>query len=83
MTVVKWLDVNKLSLNIGKTLFMILDGVDTFSDLSVSYGNSVLTIKEVHSLKYLGLMIDHKLSFSDHYIAHVRKKSYEANRCHV
>ena len=73
MTVMKWLDVNKLSLNIGKTLFMILDGVDTFSDLSVSYGNSVLTIKEVHSLKYLGLMIDHKLSFSDH-IAHVRKK---------
>ena len=64
-----WLKVNKLSLNIGKTHFMVftnkkkrLDELNILID-----GNK---IEEVKKTKFLGVIIDNKLSWKDH-VAHV------------
>ena len=64
-----WLKVNKLSLNIGKTYFMVftnkkkrLDELNILID-----GNK---IEEVKKTKFLGVIIDNKLSWKDH-VAHV------------
>ena len=50
----KWLAVNKLSLNIEKTNIMIFDNVDTCDTIHLG---SNLVIKECKTIKYLGLMV--------------------------
>jgi hypothetical protein len=137
LTIVKWLNVNKLSLHGDKTKFMVFDNVSNNkvkpkaskvgvkvkrkikgkvkgkSKVNVSNANTVskakgkkvnrnrkkgnpdknkdttieeqydkisivttggsLTIKECKTKKYLGLMVDHKLTFTDH-IDYILKK---------
>ena len=59
----KWLDVNKLSLNIEKTEYMVFDHNLEKEFILV---NDNILIYECKVTKYLGLMIDHKLSFTEH-----------------
>ena len=70
MTIIKWLNVNKLTLSIEKTNFIVFDNLD-YCD-SIDLGNG-LVIKECKSTKYLGLMVDHMLKFDLH-IDHIKKK---------
>ena len=70
MTVIKWLDVNKLSLNIDKTQFIVFDH-EEYRDF-IDLGNG-MTISECKSVKYLGLIVDNLLKFDLH-IEHIKKK---------
>ena len=65
----KWLEVNKLSLNIEKTEYMVFDQ-NLESELILV---DDILIYECKVTKYLGLMIDHKLSFAKH-VEHIEKK---------
>ena len=64
-----WLKVNKLSLNIGKTYFMVFTNKNKrLDELNILIdGNK---IEEVRKTKFLGVIIDNKLSWKDH-VAHV------------
>lgn len=62
ITIMKWLNVNKLSLNSNKTEYMIFDSTDCSVEIDI--GN--LSITECKHTKYLGLMVDNKLSFNAH-----------------
>ena len=68
-----WLRSNKLSLNVRKTYYMVFHR----SRIKID-GDSVITItndclQRSNSLKYLGVIIDHKLSWTQH-ITHVKNK---------
>ena len=67
LTIIKWLVVNKLSLNIEKTKILIFDNVK-FS-VKINLGNGY-TIEECKSNKYLGLIVDNLLKFDLH-IKHI------------
>ena len=69
MTITKWLRANKLSLNAEKTNFMVFDNV---SDTN-SINTEGCDINEIKSVKYLGLILDHRLRFDLH-VDHVKKK---------
>jgi hypothetical protein len=65
----KWFQMNKLSLNVSKTNFVL------FKSPKKSYNNNQilnqilingLPIKQVHSAKFLGVYVDEHLSWSDH-----------------
>jgi len=69
LIVKKWMDLNKLSLNIEKTQYMVFDGENESEFILV---NDIL-IYECKQTKYLGLIVDNKLSFIDH-IEYIKKK---------
>ena len=60
-----WLKVNHLSLNIGKTHFMVFsNNKKRLSQLNILIdGNK---IEKVHKTKFLGVIIVNKLSWKDH-----------------
>ena len=72
---VTWLNVNKLSLNVSKTHYII------FSSKRKKVNTDVLTpivinnlpINRVHSTSFLGVMVDEKLNWQDH-IKHIKNK---------
>jgi exonuclease III len=69
-----WLDTNMLALNVEKTNFILFERrspICLSDNHVVRFGNGI--VKRVDSVKYLGLHLDTKLSFSGH-IRHVRKK---------
>ena len=70
MTILKWLNVNKLSLNVDKTKILIFDNAN-FS-VKIKLCNNY-AIKECKSFKYLGLMIDNNLKFDIH-VDYIKKK---------
>ncbi len=70
MTVMKWLNVNKLSLCIKKTKFIVFDR-EEYND-SIDLGNGMI-IDECKSVKYLGLIVDNLLKFDLH-IDHIKAK---------
>ena len=61
----QWLHVNKLSLNIGKTYFMVFS-----FNKSVAHKENVeidgIVIKRVSCTKFLGVMLDEHLTWRDH-----------------
>ena len=69
----KWLDVNKLSLHTDKTKFMVFDGNDNTDQIKITLNSHSFSISECKNMKYLGLIVDHKLKFSEH-IEHIKKK---------
>ena len=71
MTILKWLNVNKLSLNVEKTKILIFDNAN-FS-VKIKLCNNY-AIKECKSFKYLGLMIDNNLKFDIH-VDYIKRKS--------
>lgn len=67
-----WFRANKLSLNVGKTNYMLFSKHQTRPpDMVLSIGDEVL--KQVNSTKFLGLHIDDCLKWDKH-IEHCRKK---------
>ena len=74
LTIIKWLDLNKLSLSIEKTNFIVFDNVDHCDKIEVKFNeNNCISISECKSTKYLGLIVDHMLKFNEH-IEHIKKK---------
>ena len=70
--IVFWLEVNKLSLNISKTHYIIFTRQKAHaSDISINVKN--VAIDRVSHTKFLGVVIDEKLNWKYH-IDHIRKK---------
>ena len=70
-----WFKSNKLSLNTQKTFYMVfhrarLKTIDN-SSMDIIMENHILT--KVNSIKYLGIIVDHKLNWLDH-ITYVKAK---------
>ena len=60
-----WLKVNKLSLNVDKTYYMILSRKKTErKNITVRINEKV--ISEVRKIKFLGVMLDNKVNWKDH-----------------
>jgi len=66
-----WFKVNKLSLNVKKTNFMLFSQKRAKNDLRIAIDNHNLDRVEV--TKFLGVYIDSNLNWLEH-IAHVKKK---------
>ena len=65
--VAAWFKVNKLTLNIDKTKFMICGTkrtLEEFHDVKLTFNGSV--IERVDEFKYLGVKLDSSLSWSAH-----------------
>ena len=66
-----WLNTNKLSLNVGKSNVMIFSQSRLSPKVNVKINN--ISIKRVYETKFLGVIIDSKLSWN-HHILHVKRK---------
>ena len=72
--VYEWLQANKLSLNNEKTKLLIFDSNPNLDAILVEVKDDLtLVICESKSQKYLGLIVDNKLSFNEH-IDYIKKK---------
>ena len=60
----RWLQANKLHLNVGKTKYMIFSIRDKPPDLNLTIGRSLIGRTNVQ--KFLGIYIDDKLTFGEH-----------------
>lgn len=67
----KWFNRNKLSLNLGKTKFMVFTNQKCPEDISLNINGSL--IERVSEFKFLGVFIDEKLKWKSH-ITYVKKK---------
>uniref|UniRef100_A0A669CTI2 Reverse transcriptase domain-containing protein n=1 Tax=Oreochromis niloticus TaxID=8128 RepID=A0A669CTI2_ORENI len=67
----KWFDVNKLSLNLTKTKFMIFGNRVKQDEVILSIDG--VPIERVTELRFLGVVLDDKLKWKSH-IEYVRKK---------
>ncbi len=70
-----WLNVNKLTLNISKTDFIIFGKGCQNANLNITINSA--DIERVYSTKFLGIHIDHKLNWKVHinYISNKLSKS--------
>ena len=68
----KWIQVNKLSLNLSKTNFMLFKGRKQIASLPKIIMNNV-EISCIDKTKFLGVIIDDRLSWI-HHIDHICKK---------
>ena len=64
-----WFAANKLSLNVGKTKYMVFNDKNPNFNISMDGG----CISRVDSMNFLGVFIDSHLSWSDH-ISHVKNQ---------
>ena len=66
-----WFMVNKLSLNLKKTNFMVLSNSREKCDLRIAINNC--EIERVHVAKFLGIYIDDNLNWHEH-VKHVKRR---------
>ena len=66
-----WLSVNKLSLNVDKTNYILFGNRKHIDNVCISMNNSIIT--RVGATTFLGVIIDEKLTWKDH-ISLVRSK---------
>ena len=71
-----WLQVNKLSLNVEKSCFVVFKSVKK-SDLEVNLCINDKCLSRVNQVKFLGTIIDHKLTWRPH-IDYISKKLSKA-----
>ena len=71
--IVKWLNVNKISINISKSQYMIFQSSKKKSITKENLFINGNMIRKVESTKFLGVIIDSKLSWSEH-IHHIKNK---------
>ena len=64
--IVKWLQVNKLSINLKKTHFMIFRKRKVKITLKEKIFINNVKISQIEKTKFLGVMIDHNLTFINH-----------------
>lgn len=67
----KWMDINKLSLNIEKTKAITFRNVKRNEDLQITIDD--VQIEKVSEIKFLGIKIDNKLSWKPH-IRYIKSK---------
>ncbi len=66
-----WLSVNKRSLNVDKTNYILFGNRKNIDNVCISMNNIIIT--GVRATKFLGVIIDEKLTWKDH-ISLVRSK---------
>ena len=66
-----WFNVNKLSLNVAKTNFMVFSGRKQVDNAVITIGNT--SIERVSATKFLGVLIDDKLTWKQH-ISNIKVK---------
>ena len=66
-----WFALNKLSLNISKTNYMLFTRKNVSNRIDIVFDGK--QIERVHTTKFLGVIIDDKLSWQ-HHVSHVCKK---------
>ena len=69
--VLDWLLANKLIINLNKTFLMVFTNRKRQAEISININNH--TIKEINECKFLGVMLDNKLSWKSH-ITHISNK---------
>ena len=67
----EWFAVNKLSLNLSKTNFMVFTNCRREQNVNISINNCEIDM--VYKSKYLGVLIDSKLNWKDH-VAMIKSK---------
>ena len=67
----KWLNINRLSLNVDKTYYMIFTTRTIVNNISLYFNNN--KIKTANYVKYLGVRMDSGLTF-EHHVAHILNK---------
>ena len=65
-----WLNVNRLSLNIDKTNFIVFHPNNKPKKKRITIKINNKAIKEKEYIKYLGVLIDPQLSLKVHYSSH-------------
>ena len=70
--ILKWLNINRLSLNINKTHFMVFKSQKSNVNYDALYINNMI-INKVEKTKFLGVIIDAKLNWT-HHITYVKGK---------
>ena len=70
-----WFCINKLSLNIDKTNYMIFTNKHGSMDIQLNINN--INIQRVYYTKFLGVFIDHKLTWKEH----ISKVCGKVSRC--
>ena len=68
-----WLNINRLSLNIGKTNFVIFHPFNKPLKHNVTIKINNKAINEKESIKYLGVIVDSTLSWKQHIISLTKK----------
>ena len=68
-----WLRSNKLSLNVQKTYYIVFHRARIKSDEHAVITINNVILQRTNSLKYLGVIIDYKLNWTQH-IAHDKNK---------
>ena len=68
-----WLRANRLTLNVDKSSYMFFGNITDGTGLSLSICNQELNI--VHHVKFLGVLIDDRLTFKLHYEEVIKKLS--------
>ena len=77
MKLYEWLCINRLSLNISKTNFVVFHAKNKpKSPVTILINNKA--IDEVEEVKYLGIIIDSKMTFKSH-INELKKKDFKIN----
>ena len=69
----KWLDANKLPLNIDKTNFVIFDSPQRPLYVNVTMRFGTQHVKKAKCIKFLGLLLDENLSWK-HHVSELPKK---------
>ena len=77
----EWLNVNKLSLKIKKTKFILFRSSNKKPKHEVKLSINNGDIKQVKNTIFLGIMIDECLTWSEHK-AQIVKKNIKGFRCH-
>ena len=75
--VVKWMKINKLSLNVAKTNYMIFTPPRYKITSSCKVMINDTLISKVNNIKFLGVVIDSKLTWNDH-VQHIKIKMSKA-----
>ena len=63
-TIVKWFQVNKLTLNIDKTVCLIFQKQGHSDEIHIKVDN--ITIQNTHETKFLGIWLDEHLNWTTH-----------------
>src|SRR5207237_1990123 len=74
LSVMNWMKVNHMKLNLDKTEFMIVGHpriTKTIGNIVINLGGT--TLQNVNSIKCLGLLIDNNLNWTDHVSSVVKK----------
>ena len=71
--VANWCDLNKMSINIGKTKFMVISPTNITHNIPLELYIKDIKLSQIHVYEYLGVHIDDKLTMG----SHIEKNMYK------